>query len=76
MIEQLDLFLDDTDLQNEEIAKMKKELGNVRRGIFARHNELAKLYMKQQDEINLLKEILNVESKTKTEANLERKKPD
>jgi len=48
--------------ENDELSILKKEMvemrirnNNVQKGLFARHNDLAKLYMKQQDEIERLK---------------------
>lgn len=37
------------------IEKVDKKSDNVRRGLFARYNELAKLMLKQQQEIEQLK---------------------
>lgn len=54
---QLELFSDNTpsEIQKTEIDILRDQLGNVRRGLFARHNELAKFYMQQQAEIDELK---------------------
>jgi uncharacterized protein (DUF3084 family) len=42
----------------KEVNEIRKRSDNVRRGLFARHNELAKLYMQQQSEIERLKQII------------------
>lgn len=57
MTVQLELFTDNTptEIQKSEIEILRDQLGNVRRGLFARHNELAKFYMQQQIEIEELK---------------------
>lgn len=57
MTVQLELFTDNTptEIQKSEIEILRDQLGNVRRGLFARHNELAKFYMQQQNEIDELK---------------------
>lgn len=54
---QLNLFgqNDPLSLLIQEIAILKEQNNNVRRGLFARHNELAKLVLKQQEEIDALK---------------------
>lgn len=50
------------ELKLEFVEKRISDIGNkcdnVRRGMFARHNELAKLYMQQQSEIERLKQII------------------
>lgn len=58
---QLDLFEKDTDekILRNDIDAIKKELGNVRRGIFARHNELSKMFLELKAEIEKLKESIN-----------------
>lgn len=54
---QFDLFKEttDVDIMKAEVNSLKESLGNVRRGIFARHNEMAKLIMAQQEELDFLK---------------------
>lgn len=53
---QLDLIKQsEIELLREELQKVKEAAENVRRGLFARHNELAKLYLEQQKEIQELK---------------------
>lgn len=43
---QLDLFeKDETVLLRREIAELRASMGNLRRGLFARHNELANKYV-------------------------------
>lgn len=55
---QLDMFLSETDIIKEELEKQKKELSNVRRGLFARHNELAKVMLELQEELNNIKNFV------------------
>ncbi len=54
---QYDMFEpnDELSLTKKEIALIKEQQNNLRRGLFARHNELMKLYVKQQEEIDELK---------------------
>jgi hypothetical protein len=63
---QLELFTDNTpkEIEKSEIEILRDQLGNVRRGLFARHNELAKFFMQQQIEIDeLKKEIRSLHEK-------------
>ena len=57
---QLEMWQDNSEeaLKKKEIALLRSELGNLRRGLFARHNELMKLYMCQQEEIDGIKHRL------------------
>lgn len=57
MAVQLDLFeeLSEVDILRRELADVKQRSENVRRGIFARHNELSKLFLELKDEIDKLK---------------------
>lgn len=62
---QLDLFVDD-----DEMSLLKKEhralydrVENMRRGLFARHTDLMKLYIKQQEEIDRLRSMMIKEVK-------------
>ncbi len=57
MAVQLDLFeeLSEVDILRKELADVKQRSENVRRGIFARHNELSKLFLELKDEIDKLK---------------------
>lgn len=41
-----------------EVDKYKQSCDNVRRGLFARHNELAKMYLEQAKELEKLKKEL------------------
>lgn len=57
---QLDLFVED-----DEMSLLKKEhralydrVENMRRGLFARHTELMKMYIKQQEEIDRLRSMM------------------
>ncbi len=60
---QFDLFepYDEISLLRKEIDVLREQSANVRKGLFARHNELAKLWLKQQDEIEDLKRSLKQE---------------
>lgn len=49
---------DDMSILQKEIVELRLQQNNVRRGIFARHDELAKLYVTQQNEIDRLKLII------------------
>ncbi len=59
MSAQLDIF-ESTDIFTikEEMRKVKETAENVRKGLFARHNELAKMFLAQQQEIDYLKELI------------------
>ena len=47
---QLDFFIkDETELLQLEMRELKKSSDKVRRGIFARHGELAKMYCEIKD---------------------------
>jgi hypothetical protein len=54
---QYDLFKDtsDIDVVKAELAALKESHDKVRKGLFKRHNELAKMYMQQQEELDYLK---------------------
>jgi hypothetical protein len=62
MITQLELFEDNDDfsLLEREIDNVIVRQDNLRKGIFARHYELAKLYLSQKKEIEELKQILQL----------------
>jgi hypothetical protein len=56
---QADLFnLSDFEILRGEIRSLEKTTDNVRRGIFVRHEELAKKYMEQREEIDRLKDVI------------------
>lgn len=56
MEQQLILFHDDPIKQIQfELENTKKQLDNLRRGLFARHSELAKKYMETAYELEMLK---------------------
>lgn len=54
---QLKLFEETTELDmiRAELAEVKMRGENVRKGLFARHSELASLYLSLKDEIDVLK---------------------
>lgn len=53
---QLDFFeKDEIKLLMQEHMKLKQSCDNVRRGIFARHNELAKMYLELREEFDNFK---------------------
>lgn len=55
---QLDLFeKDEFVLLKEEVEKLHQSSENVRKGIFARYNELAKMYMSLRQEIDAFKSV-------------------
>lgn len=55
---QLDLFeeFSDIDMLRKELAEVRIRNENVRKGLFARHNELAKLYIELNDRITKLEQ--------------------
>ena len=57
MTVQLDLFQEfsEVEILKQELEDVKKRNENVRKGIFARHNELCKLYMALKEELETLK---------------------
>lgn len=58
---QLELFQKtENEIIRDEITKIRESSENVRRGIFTRFNELSKLFLEQQKEIEELKEKLKV----------------
>jgi len=42
----------------KDLEQMQNQINNVRRGLFARHNELVKMFLKQQNEIDRLRGML------------------
>jgi hypothetical protein len=57
---QLDLFdsNDEMSLLRKEIDLIDNRTRNVQRGLFARHGDLVKMVLKQQEEIDRLRELL------------------
>lgn len=55
---QLDLFETEIDYRTEEIKLIKASMDKVRRGLFARHGELAKQFVQQQKEIDELRTLI------------------
>lgn len=65
MEQQLILFNDNPMEQMKlELNSIKKQLDNLRKGLFARHSELAKKYMENAYELEMLKSQI-CQSKTK-----------
>jgi len=61
---QLELFpLNEVEKLAIEVKKVKESSDNVRKGIFARHNNLAKMYMDLHKKYEELCESVNVKSK-------------
>lgn len=52
---QYDMFKSEIEMLQEEIEKQKAALGNVRRGLFARHNETGKIILELKRELEELK---------------------
>lgn len=52
---QIDFFDSDLDLANKEYQLVFQRVENVRKGIFKRHNDLAKMYIELQQEIQFLR---------------------
>lgn len=63
---QLDLFekIDEFSLLRKEIDHIKKETGNVRRGMFQRHSDLGKLVLKIDARLDLMENRINAMEKT------------
>jgi alpha-D-ribose 1-methylphosphonate 5-triphosphate synthase subunit PhnI len=57
------------DVAYKQIEQIRKSNDNVRRGLFARHGELAKMYLRQQAEIDELKRMIREMNHEKTEWN-------
>jgi len=51
---QLDFFLDDEALIRLEIEKVRESTEKVRRGMFARHNELAKHFVDLDERLRII----------------------
>lgn len=61
---QLDLFQeDDIDVLNDRMDKLESSTASVRRGIFARHNELARMYLSLKEELDELRESMGLQRK-------------
>jgi len=57
---QLELFeIPETERMMGEIRSLEKSVDNIRRGLFARHEELAKKYLELRDEVERLTESLH-----------------
>lgn len=59
---QLDFFEPEPqaiDFVKADLEETKKSLGNVRRGVFSRHNDLAKLYLELHDKMILIDKKLD-----------------
>lgn len=52
---QLDLFQENDELLRYEIKQIEKTCENVRKGLFARHNELCKKYLELREENEILR---------------------
>jgi hypothetical protein len=57
---QLDLFepYDEFDSLKQEIKELRKSQDNVRKGLFARHNQLSKLYIELKEENEKIRSLL------------------
>ena len=61
---QLLLFYEPTETKMQrEIDELREQLGNVRRGLFKRHQEMGKLVLELRAEIDMLKDLKAKESK-------------
>lgn len=60
MAVQLDFFREETEytILREEFRQLQESMGNVRKGLFARHTDLAKKYMDLLMDYDKLKERL------------------
>ena len=56
MLIQLELFdiRSETDILQEEIGELKKSQDKLRKGLFARHGELAKKYLEIHNRLEIL----------------------
>lgn len=65
---QLDIFEDNSDIKilRKEVEEIRERSENARRGLFARHNELIKLYMQLKEEMEHVKAI-HAKKKSKAE---------
>lgn len=65
MATQLDLFKEnnETSLLRDEIAELRKRGENLRRGLFARHQELCLMMMEQQKQIENITKKLKIKKK-------------
>lgn len=61
---QTDFFKTEVEMLQEEIEKQKTALGNVRRGLFARHNETGKIILELKKEIEELKNFVGYKRKS------------
>ena len=53
---QLDFFTNsENDLLRQDVAQLRTEQGNIRRGLFKRFNDLGKMFIKQGEELDRLK---------------------
>lgn len=58
-MQQLVLFEEIRSYEMEKkIETFEKQIGNIRRGLFARHGELMKLYLENKQELETLKKAL------------------
>lgn len=65
---QIDFFDTDLDLANKEYQLVFNRVENVRKGIFKRHNDLAKMYIELQQEMQFLRhEMANLKRELKRE---------
>lgn len=56
---QLELFEEPRDMRiDREIAELKSQINSLRKGLFARHSELAKMYSHLEHEFETLKQAL------------------
>jgi hypothetical protein len=46
------------DQYESELQSLRHQIGNVRRGLFARHGELVKMYLENKEELENLKRFL------------------
>lgn len=58
---QIDMFEemnDDTDVLRKEVKALAESQDKVRKTLFAKHSELMKLVIRQQEEIDRLKQVM------------------
>ena len=64
---QLDLFQEDEiDVLSDRMDKLESSTTAIRKGIFARHTELAKMYLSLKEELDEIREELGMQRKQAT----------
>lgn len=67
---QLDLFKTEEEVRQDEIALIKGQVNNLRRGIFGRYDAMCHELTQIQASLSEIKNFLNMEEKTKGKAEI------